>query len=522
MSTLPSIAFLLNSSSPDHSAQLMRSTADDAHVPNKNSPTSNQKPILPPCLTRHALLPRSQLGATAHPHPRYPGSAGELSHSHNTSEMSAAHPALLSGQSASDSPLTSLPSTASTPAILPPCLTRPHLLPSHAASYPHPHYQAPRGSLSEAPANSTSSSGRGRSSTEPEPEAESELSALFAPLRNAFSGSSSGSSVFSPIASVFSSITEPLSRYTAAAFCDNGAESNTTATTSLREQDTATPPACSQPTFVLPPATAMSVNASGRLASGGVPSYTTQLHLPSYVPSAGVPVSAAAKRPSAEAQEADPESLMANMLVHLTGAAHTQAQAQTLPRPRPRPASQLPLPRPTLRTAPGGTVVPGVVAPQFKHPYCNSSQVTVPSSPAKKSKRKSKRHSSRSGRPSTANQCNQRLADLEALPVNPNALGFKPSVCVVDGRKLRVRKVAYKPRPTSGRRQRTTSEQRDLLMAAFETNPMPSPEMKRELAQRLGMNHKRVQVWFQNRRAEYKREQREAAELRLQQQLQRA
>lgn len=56
-------------------------------------------------------------------------------------------------------------------------------------------------------------------------------------------------------------------------------------------------------------------------------------------------------------------------------------------------------------------------------------------------------------------------------------------------------------------RHRTTKEQLSLLESTFQTNPKPSSELRRSLAERLGMTPRGVQIWFQNRRAKQKKQQ---------------
>ncbi|KIJ49675.1 hypothetical protein M422DRAFT_92587, partial [Sphaerobolus stellatus SS14] len=48
-------------------------------------------------------------------------------------------------------------------------------------------------------------------------------------------------------------------------------------------------------------------------------------------------------------------------------------------------------------------------------------------------------------------------------------------------------------------RRRTTPEQLKVLEETFKTDPKPSPVLRRELSQRLGMSPRVLQVWFQNR-----------------------
>lgn len=53
-------------------------------------------------------------------------------------------------------------------------------------------------------------------------------------------------------------------------------------------------------------------------------------------------------------------------------------------------------------------------------------------------------------------------------------------------------------------RKRTTNEQFDVLEHVFKSNIRPGMEIRKELAGRLGMTCRAVQVWFQNRRAKLK------------------
>jgi hypothetical protein len=55
------------------------------------------------------------------------------------------------------------------------------------------------------------------------------------------------------------------------------------------------------------------------------------------------------------------------------------------------------------------------------------------------------------------------------------------------------------------KRQRTTPEQLDVLEQYFETDKMPSQQIRTDLAKKLGMSSRRVQIWFQNKRAKLKR-----------------
>ena len=60
------------------------------------------------------------------------------------------------------------------------------------------------------------------------------------------------------------------------------------------------------------------------------------------------------------------------------------------------------------------------------------------------------------------------------------------------------------------RRKRTTAAQLALLETHFANDMLPSNETRAALADRLGMSPRRVQIWFQNKRAKNKRIQRES------------
>ncbi|EGG14700.1 homeobox transcription factor [Cavenderia fasciculata] len=51
------------------------------------------------------------------------------------------------------------------------------------------------------------------------------------------------------------------------------------------------------------------------------------------------------------------------------------------------------------------------------------------------------------------------------------------------------------------KRQRTSPEQLAILEQIFETDKMPSQQIRHRLANQLGMSSRRVQIWFQNKRA---------------------
>jgi hypothetical protein len=55
------------------------------------------------------------------------------------------------------------------------------------------------------------------------------------------------------------------------------------------------------------------------------------------------------------------------------------------------------------------------------------------------------------------------------------------------------------------KRRRTTPDQLDILEQYFQRDAMPSQQTRLEIAERLGMTMRRVQIWFQNKRAKLKR-----------------
>lgn len=64
---------------------------------------------------------------------------------------------------------------------------------------------------------------------------------------------------------------------------------------------------------------------------------------------------------------------------------------------------------------------------------------------------------------------------------------------------------------TVKRRRRLTQEETRILNNVFETTTKPNSQVRKRLAQQLGMTPRAVQIWFQNRRAKQKRDSTESA-----------
>lgn len=59
--------------------------------------------------------------------------------------------------------------------------------------------------------------------------------------------------------------------------------------------------------------------------------------------------------------------------------------------------------------------------------------------------------------------------------------------------------------PDRRKRKRTTIDQYNILDGVFQLQPFPDSETRRNLSLRLGISQRRIQVWFQNRRAKIRR-----------------
>ncbi|KAK3835524.1 MAG: Lim3/4, partial [Linnemannia gamsii] len=58
------------------------------------------------------------------------------------------------------------------------------------------------------------------------------------------------------------------------------------------------------------------------------------------------------------------------------------------------------------------------------------------------------------------------------------------------------------------RRRRLTAEESEFLMTQFRVNGRPSAQERDSFARHLKLDRRTIQVWFQNRRAKLKRDER--------------
>ncbi|KAM0329781.1 hypothetical protein ACHAQA_003945 [Verticillium albo-atrum] len=59
-----------------------------------------------------------------------------------------------------------------------------------------------------------------------------------------------------------------------------------------------------------------------------------------------------------------------------------------------------------------------------------------------------------------------------------------------------------------GKRKRTAAKDKSILEDSYQTNPKPDKTARQELVQRVSLNEKEVQIWFQNRRQNDRRKSR--------------
>ncbi|KAL6944526.1 hypothetical protein ACO0RG_001263 [Hanseniaspora osmophila] len=64
---------------------------------------------------------------------------------------------------------------------------------------------------------------------------------------------------------------------------------------------------------------------------------------------------------------------------------------------------------------------------------------------------------------------------------------------------------AHNTSMSKNKRTRATGHALDLLMKEFEMNPSPNPELRKSIALKTGLDEKKVRIWFQNRRAKFKK-----------------
>jgi len=85
-------------------------------------------------------------------------------------------------------------------------------------------------------------------------------------------------------------------------------------------------------------------------------------------------------------------------------------------------------------------------------------------------------------------------------------ISMVPSPSVLGTTKVKRSRKAIKSEGNSNNRRRVTPEQLAVLEREFECGMIPDLETRQRLASRLGFSERRVQVWFQNRRAKMKKD----------------
>jgi hypothetical protein len=87
------------------------------------------------------------------------------------------------------------------------------------------------------------------------------------------------------------------------------------------------------------------------------------------------------------------------------------------------------------------------------------------------------------------------------------------SEAIVFGKKLlelsgleNVQELELFPNPIRRKRLRTTPDQLDVLEKVFQSVHTPNSSLRSKLSKELGMSSRRIQVWFQNRRAKLKKQ----------------
>ena len=116
--------------------------------------------------------------------------------------------------------------------------------------------------------------------------------------------------------------------------------------------------------------------------------------------------------------------------------------------------------------------------------------------------------------PNTAISMSAPVASLPMSHKSPLSTK-KPSTAEPDVSSNNYSEPAYPPgnppSPSKLRRLRAKGETLEILKREFETNPSPSIEQRRKIAKVVGMPEKNVTIWFQNRRAKFKKKQRSLA-----------
>lgn len=87
-------------------------------------------------------------------------------------------------------------------------------------------------------------------------------------------------------------------------------------------------------------------------------------------------------------------------------------------------------------------------------------------------------------------------------PVTPVVNNKRPAPVTASGEAASKKDPAEQERK---KRKRVTEEQLTVLETIFATDKMPDQKLRLQLAQRLGMSSRRVQIWFQNKRAKLKK-----------------
>jgi len=92
---------------------------------------------------------------------------------------------------------------------------------------------------------------------------------------------------------------------------------------------------------------------------------------------------------------------------------------------------------------------------------------------------------------------------VQTRPAGP--ITVAPSPSVLGTTKVKKSRKGIKSEGNSNRR-RVTPEQLAVLEREFECGMIPDLETRQRLANQLGFSERRVQVWFQNRRAKMKKD----------------